>query len=274
MAAPLGIIAGGGALPHCLVEAARKEGREVCVVQIEGSQQSDPFSGVACETFRMGAIGGIVKFFKSHNTAEVIMAGKVTRPSMSNLRPDFKGTKLLAKLGSKILGGDDALLRAIIDFLEAEGFKVVGIKDVAAELLAPTGQLGKHSADKQAENDLQKGKTIASIIGAQDIGQAVVQYNGATLAVEALEGTEHMIARAASVRHDPKGGVLIKACKPKQELRADLPTIGPDTVAQAVQAGLSGIAIEAGKTIMLDKEALLANADAAGLFVYGFEGDA
>lgn len=274
MAAPLGIIAGGGALPHSLLAAAKADGRNVCIACMEGASDASEYADVPADNFRLGAIGSIIKFLKKNGVEEVIMAGRVARPSLSNLRPDLKATKLLAKLGSKILGGDDVLLRAIIDFLESEGFRVVGVKDIAPELLAGNGILGAVEPNKQVLSDIEKGRHVANIIGREDIGQAIVQYNGATLAVEALEGTERMIARAAEIRHDATGGVLVKICKPKQSLRADLPTIGTDTIAQAKAAGLSGIAIEAAKTIMLDKAQLIADADAAGLFLYGFEGDA
>ena len=271
--APLGIIAGGGALPRALADAAQAKGRDVSIIAIEGAAETDTLGNHPYASFRIGAIGGMVKQLKKEGAEQVIMAGRVARPSLANLRPDLTATKLLAKLGSKILGGDDALLRALIDFLEKEGFSVVGVNDIAPQLLAPEGIIAAHTPDSQAQKDIERGAKSAHILGQEDIGQAVVIYNGAVLAAEALEGTERMIARAAKIRHDDAGGVLVKMCKPKQELRADLPTIGPDTITQAKAANLNGIAVEAGKTILLEREKLIAAANDARLFLCGVKHD-
>jgi DUF1009 family protein len=185
-----------------------------------------------------------------------------------SLRPDWRAAKFLARVGYRALG-DDGLLKAIIREFEGEGFRVVGADAILSSAVAPVGPLGRHAPDAQAEDDIALGFRIVRALGALDIGQAAVVQQGLVLGVEAIEGTDALIARCAGLRREGAGGVLVKAPKPGQERRADLPTIGPRTVEAAAAAGLRGIAIEAGASLVIDRAALVAAADRTGLFVVG-----
>jgi DUF1009 family protein len=185
-----------------------------------------------------------------------------------SLRPDWRAAKFFARIGYRALG-DDGLLSAVIKELEAEGFRVVGVDTILGGVLAPLGPFGRVAPDAQAEADIAHGLRVARALGSLDIGQAVVVQQGLVLGVEAIEGTDALLARCADLRRDGAGGVLVKVAKPNQERRADLPTIGVKTVTTAAAAGLRGIAVEAGSSIVIDREAVAAAADRAKLFVVG-----
>ena len=199
------------------------------------------------------------------------MAGGVRRPSFGALRPDWRTMRFFLKIGLRALSdlGDDALFRAIIAELESEGFRVVGVDSILGELLAPLGALGAHRPDDVAAADIEAGIAAASAHGVRDLGQAVIVRHGTVRGVEERDGTDALLRRAAALGGEKRGGVLVKLAKPQQDRRADLPAIGPATVAAAAAAGLSGIAVEAGATLILDRAAVVAAADSAGLFVVG-----
>ena len=166
--------------------------------------------------------------------------------------------------------GDDGLLRSVIRMLEEEeGFRVVGVDDILGDIMAPRGALGNFETDAAAERDIGRGVDVVRALGAVDVGQAAVVQDGIVLGVEAVEGTEALLRRCASLRREGPGGVLVKLSKPGQEQRADLPTIGIDTVRQAHEAGLRGIAIEAERTLIIARDRTIEEADAAALFLVG-----
>ncbi len=197
------------------------------------------------------------------------MIGPVRRPSLLDLRPDAEGAKLLARIGRAAFAGDDGLLAAVIRVLTEEGFRVIGAQEIIREGLAPAGVLTRVQPDAQAMTDINRGVQVARLLGSADVGQGCVVQQGLVLAVEAIEGTDAMLVRAGALRRDGVGGVLVKLVKPGQDRRADLPTIGPDTVRNAAAAGLRGVAFEANATILADREACLAAAETAGLFLLG-----
>ena len=269
----LGIVAGGGGLPRRLVEACRSAGREVFVLALEGAAQPETVEGVAHAWCRLGAAARGLALLRQNNVRELVLAGGVARPSLTMLRPDWRAAKLFARIGYKALG-DDGLLSAVVSEFEREGFRVIGADQLLAAGdsgggLAPQGVLGERRPDAQALSDIAHGQRIARALGALDIGQAVVVQQGLVLGVEAIEGTDALIRRCAGLRRDGPGGVLVKVEKPGQEQRADRPTIGPLTVTLAAEAGLRGIAVEAGATIVLDRDEVVDLADRAGLFVVG-----
>jgi DUF1009 family protein len=269
MAGKLGILAGGGELPAQLIEACRRNGREVFVLAFEGHTPAT-VAGVAHAWIRLGAAGSAFETLKQAGVAELVMAGGVTRPSLAELRPDLRTARWLATTGARALG-DDGLLSAVVRSLEAEGFGVVGVDEILKHLLAEAKVYGRLAPDAQAEADIQRGIAVAGALGAADVGQGVVVQQGIVLAVEAAEGTDALLRRAGELRRDGPGGVLVKIKKPGQEHRADLPTIGKRTVEAAAAAGLRGIAVEAGGTLVVDGDTLGAAADAAGLFVVGLQ---
>ncbi len=268
MPSKLGIIAGGGALPERVVAACRSKGRECFVLALKGHANPKTVADVPHAWVRLGAIGAAIRLLHNAGVDELVLAGPVGRPTLASLRPDVRGAKLLAKAGVAALS-DDGLLRMVIQELETEGFCVVGAEDVFDDLLTPEGVLGKVSPDRLAETDISQGIEIARAIGSFDVGQAVVVQQGIVLGMEAVEGTDALIDRAGALRRDGPGGVLVKIKKPAQEARADLPTIGATTVEAAAKAGLRGIAIEAGGSLMIDRAAVVETADRCGLFLIG-----
>jgi len=269
--ATLGIIAGGGPLPGQVAAAARAAGRPVFIIALEGFAESAVIGPYPHAKFRLGAIGAIRAALKTAGCVDVVMIGPVKRPSLLDLRPDAEGAKYLAKIGRAAFAGDDGLLAAVVRVLGEDGFRVLGAHDILAGVLGPAGQLTAAGPDAAALADVQRGIAVLRIIGAADIGQACVVQQGIVLAVEAVEGTDAMLARIAAVSRPGPAGVLVKLAKPGQERRADLPTIGPATIRNAAAAGLRGVAFEAGGTILADRDAMVAAADAAGLFLLGVE---
>lgn len=265
----LGLIAGEGALPHHVIAACRDKNRPVFVLALQDITPQALIEGREHAWVRLGEVGKALSVLRERGIKELVIAGKVERPSLAALRPDAKGMLLLSKLGGSMLAGDDALLSTIVRFFEGEGFTITGADDIIRELLIPPRVLGKHIPDKTAEADIKKGIDVCRAIGALDIGQAVMVQQGHVLGVEAIEGTDALIARAATLKQAETGGVLVKVKKPGQERRVDLPTIGLMTVKAVADAGFAGIAIEAGGALMLERDAAIAEADARGIFIVG-----
>lgn len=265
----LGIIAGAGALPRRLAEACREEDRPFFIVAIEGAAEMEALDALPHAVVRLGAVGEALHHLKSAGVAEVVLAGGVKRPSFSGLMPDAVGARLLARLGFRAFSGDDALLSAIVGFLEEEGFRVVGAEEVMGGLLAPRGALTRHTPDARARADVALGLRVAHALGALDVGQAVVVESGYVLAVEAAEGTDALISRSAALMRERGRAVLVKAKKPQQEARADLPAIGPATVARLHECGFLGLAVEAGAALILDRAEAVSLADRHGIFIEG-----
>jgi len=268
MTGRLGIVAGGGRLPRHLVESCRAAGRDVFVLALEGAAEPETVRGVPHAWCRMGAAATGLTLLRENNVTDLVLAGSIRRPSLVALRPDWRATKLFARIGYRALG-DDGLLSAIVNELEQEGFRVLGADRLLGAELMPEGPLGDIRPDLQSEADIERGLGIARAIGALDIGQAVVVQQGLVLGVEAIEGTDELLRRCAALRREGPGGVLVKVEKPGQERRADRPTIGPHTVELAAETGLRGIAVEADATIVLDRDEVICRADRAGLFVVG-----
>jgi DUF1009 family protein len=273
VAAPkLCIIAGKGELPRTLINACENNGRPYFVLAVENSAEEETvaLTGDNYAWCRLGAIGKALEIMRKEGVEEIVMAGHVTRPKLSGLRPDLKGTKLLARLGSQILGGDNEILSSIVEFLEEEGFRVCGVEEIVRDLVAPEGLIGSIYPDKRAQSDIAFAAGIARHIGELDIGQAVIVQNGHILGVEAIEGTDALIQRCAELKIEEKGGVLVKVKKPQQERRVDLPTIGLDTVQRVAECGFAGIAVEAGASLIVNRREVAREADRLGIFVVGF----
>ncbi len=268
----LGLIAGRGDLPLRVIEACRATGRPCFVLALR--DQADPavVEGSDHAWVRLGAAGEGLRRLHAAGVVDLVMAGGVRRPGLFDLLPDRRAVRFLAKVGLKALG-DDGLLRAVVGELEAEGFRVLGVDDLLPDLLAPRGVLGRHAPDAMAREDIRRGAEVAAGLGRLDVGQAAVVQQGIVLGVEAVEGTDGLLARCAALRREGPGGVLVKMRKPQQERRADLPAVGSDTVTAAVAAGLRGIALEAGATLVVDRPAMVRAADTAGLFVVGVGDD-
>jgi DUF1009 family protein len=270
MGPKLGILAAAGPLPARLVEACRAMGRDFVVVAFDGL--TEPALVVDAPHFRarLGAAGRWIDRLKTEGVAELCPVGTIRRPSLWELRPDFKAMAILARIGFASLG-DDALLAALRRILQEEGFQLVALHEIVGDLLAQPGQLTRLGPDDMAAADIAKARAIARAIGRLDIGQGAVVQQGYVLAVEAAEGTDAMLGRCAALARPGPGGVLVKARKPQQDVRLDPPTIGVVTVEKAAAAGLRGVAVEAGAAMIVDAEAVAKAGDRLGLFVLSLD---
>lgn len=267
---PLGVIAGSGGLPRQLIDSCRKNGRDVFVVAIENETEAATVEDAPHVWIRLGSIGTALENLRQAGVSDLVLAGKINRPSLSSLSLDKTGAKLISKLGLSLFGGDTSIFRTIVAFLEDEGFRVIGIDDVMQNLAAPEGPLGRHLPDKQAQKDIELGARLIRAFGEFDVGQAVIVKHGLVLGVEAAEGTDELITRCGRYRGEGKGGVLVKARKPIQEQRVDLPTIGAQTLEMLHAAGFCGIALEAHHSLIVGRRDVIRLADEYGLFVIGF----
>jgi hypothetical protein len=269
----LGVLAGGGPLPGRVAAAAQAAGRPVFLVGLEGFAEPAVLAPFPHSFVRLAAAGRILALLRAHGCRDLVLVGPVRRPSILDLRPDVEGAKILARIGRAAFAGDDGLLAAVVRVLAEEGFAVIGAHEILTEAVGPRGALGRAEPDAQALADIARGAAVVRALGLADVGQACVVQQGIVLAVEAIEGTDAMLARAGTLARPGPGGVLVKLVKPGQDRRADLPTIGPGTVRAAAAAGLRGIAFEAGGTILTDRAALVQAAESAGLFLVGIDPD-
>ncbi len=264
---PLGILAGGGGLPEQIAESAIARGRAVHIVAIKGE------AGAGIERFPHTWVnwGGIGRMSASWNAAgcrDLIIVGSVTRPDPRKVRPDLGLIKAIPTIIRLLGGGDDHVLRNVVRFFEAQGFDVKGVADVAPELLVAAGSLGRIAPAPAFAADADRAFALVDALGFADVGQGVVIRDGRILAIEAAEGTDRMLMR---LKEGPNaaGAILVKRPKPRQELRVDMPVIGPRTVELAAQMGLAGIAVEAGRVLVAERALVIEAADRCGLFVAG-----
>ncbi len=269
----LGILAGGGPFPGRVAAAAAAAGRRVFIVALRGFAEPDVVAPYPHAELRMGAAGEILAALRRAGCQDLVLVGPVKRPSVFDLRPDAEGAKILARIGRAAFSGDDGLLAAVVRVLGEEGFRVLGAHEVLTEAVGPHGTMGRVAPDAEALADIARAADVVRALGRLDVGQGCVVQQQVVLAVEAAEGTDAMLARAAGLALPGPGGVLLKLVKPGQDRRADLPTIGPATLRAAAAAGLRGVAFEAGGTLLTDRAACVAEADAAGLFLIGIDPD-
>ena len=271
-AAKLGIIAGGGNVPRHLIEACRKTGRAFYVICLQGQADADLASDAPHIWLPLGAAAKLKALAEQEHITEIVMIGRVRRPSLLEIKPDWLALKVLSKIGMNMLG-DDALLTAIGRAMEDEGIKVISAQDVFADFLTPEGQLGAIAPDAEAQQDIARGQTVAIELGKLDIGQSVVVQQGMVLGVEAIEGTDALVMRCEALKREGSGGVLVKIAKPQQDNRYDLPTVGPDTISAMIKAGLRGVVLQAGRSLLIDRDRVIRMADDAGLFILGVKLD-
>ena len=275
ISSPVGVIAGGGVMPFAVADSLAARGITPVLFPLRGA--CDP---VRVENFRhrwisVGQLGRATRLFREEGCRDLIFIGTLTRPSLSDIRLDFKTLRLLGNVMRAFRGGDDHLLSGVGRILEQDGFRMVGIKDVAPDLLMPEGCITRASPRDADTSDVERGRAVLAALGPFDIGQAVVVIDGHVVAVEDIEGTDALLARVARLRGEGRiraaggRGVLVKAPKSGQDLRFDLPTIGARTVEGAAAAGLAGIAVVAGNTIAAEAQAMIGAADASHLFVIG-----
>ncbi|HUT48016.1 MAG TPA: UDP-2,3-diacylglucosamine diphosphatase LpxI [Alphaproteobacteria bacterium] len=273
----LGIIAGGGPFPGYVIGQCAARGIPHFVLALKGFADPDLLKNAPQGWARLGAGGRALRLLRQAGVRELTMIGSVWRPNLLQFWPDPVILGAMVRIGWRALfGGDDALIKAVIGVIEAKGFHVVPIEAVLPELLATEGSYGRIAPDAAAERDIAHGFEIAREVGRADVGQGAVVEQGVVLAREDASGTDAMLARLAGQdKHERKGpgGVLVKAAKPDQQRKVDLPTIGAGTVEAAAAAGLRGIAIEAGSALVVDRDRVVAAANEAGLFVVGVRAD-
>ena len=266
--APIGLIAGSGRFPLLFAQSAARAGRTVAAVAHEGETDPALSSLVGSLTWvKLGQLGHIAEALRSSGCREAVLCGGIRKPSLFDVRPDWLALKVLARLRSF---GDDAGLRAVAVALVEEGVRIISPLPFIGELLAPRGPLGRRGLSDAQRADALAGLAVARALGGADVGQTGVVKRGVVLAVEAVEGTDACVLRAGPLsRGGGHGPVVVKAAKPAQDERFDLPAVGPRTLSVLVEAGCSALAIEAGRTLVFDRAELAAAADRAGIAVEG-----
>lgn len=267
----IGILSGGGRLPLMIAESLAARGIAAHIVAIQGEAGPDierfPHTWV-----NWGQIGRMVATLKSEGGGEMVIAGSVTRPDLWKLRMDLGFFQSLPQILGLLVGGDDSVLSRVVRFFEAKGLTVHGAHEVAPDLLAGAGALGSFALTAETRRDAALAFAVGRVLGPLDAGQAVVAAGGEVVAIEGAEGTDAMLRRVADLRRDPskgRGGVLAKGPKPGQELRVDMPAIGPRTVEMAAEARLAGIAAQAGAVLLLDRAEAVRIADDCAIALEG-----
>lgn len=272
---PLAIICGGGSLPIAVAEQVAARGRQVVLFPLHGAAEGLPVERYENHWIYIGQIGKFLRLARAEGCRDVVCIGALVRPSIWQVHPDLVGLSYLPTVLRAFRGGDNHLLSTMAKVFEDAGLHLWGAHEVAPQILVPQGSLGRVRPSDRDRADIALALDYLRAAGPFDVGQAVVVAGRHVLAVEAAEGTDAMLARVAEMRANGRvrapavTGVLVKAPKPGQDRRFDLPSIGPKTVAGAAHAGLAGIAVIAGETIAAEPAELVAQADRAGLFVVG-----
>lgn len=278
-AGPVVVLAGGGGLPARLVDALERSGRARRVIAFRGfadralRQRAD----AAIDLLDVSAALSLLERWKP---SAIVLAGAVTRPSPAAFLGAFAALRNQSELRTLLARGDDHLLRAVVAALEERGYRVVGAHEIEPDLLAPSGRLGAVAPDAEARKAIGVGFSCLADLSPYDIGQALVVQGERVVAIEGAEGTDRMIARVRSLssglfrRPRRTDAILVKSAKRGQERRVDLPAIGPRTIRNAAAAGLAGVAVGAGQTIIVERDAAIAEADRLGLFLVAIDPDA
>jgi UDP-2,3-diacylglucosamine hydrolase len=272
---PVGLIAAGGAMPFAVADSLCARGVTPVLFAIRGACDEQQAARFRHHWISVGQIGRAVKLCREEGCRDLMFIGSLVRPALSEVRLDWGTLRAMGQIWSSFRGGDDHLLSGIGRIFEAQGFRMVGIKDVAPDLLMPEGALTWTKPDDRAAADIAKGREVLRALSPFDIGQAVVVIDGHVVGVEDVEGTDGLLARIARLREQGRiragsgRGVLVKAPKAGQDLRYDLPTIGPRTIEGAARAKLAGVAAIAGNTLVAEPQEMIAAADKASLFIMG-----
>jgi len=277
---PLAIICGGGSFPGAVAEAVAGRGRRPVLFGIKGWADAKVIERYAHHWIAIGQAGRFFRLARAENCRDVLFIGTVLRPPLSQIRLDWLTIRLLPRAAAFFRGGDDKLLAGVARVAESGGLRVIGLHDVAPEIFVPEGVLGRYQPAERDKADIALALKLIAALGSFDVGQAAIVANNNVLAVEAAEGTDNLLARIADLRRQqrittrPGVGVLVKSPKPGQDRRFDLPSIGPRTIEHAARAGLAGIAVTAGSTIIAEPAEVAAMANRAKIFLLGVREDA
>jgi DUF1009 family protein len=275
ISSPVGLIAAGGVMPFAVADSLIARGIDPVLFALKGACDSVNVQRFRHHWIFLGQLGKAEKLFRAENCRDLVFIGSLVRPALSEIRLDWATVRAIGRVWAAFRGGDDHLLSGIGRILEQDGFRMVGIKDVAPDLLMPAGCITRAAPDESAGADIARGREVLRALSPFDIGQAAIVIDGHVVGVEDIEGTDGLLARVARLRAEGRirakaaRGVLVKAPKSGQDLRFDLPTMGPRTVEGAAAAQLAGIAVIAGNTIVVEPQIMTDAADAAGLFVTG-----
>lgn len=273
--APIALICGGGSLPFAVARTLEARGRRVLLLALR--HWADPAAVVRHRHHwvSVGQLGRMMRFARAEGCRDLVLIGALVRPSLTQVRFDWFTLRALPRVLRSYRGGDDHLLSGIARIFEDHGFRLLGAQEVVPDILVPDGLLGRRAPSARDHEDIARALTLLAAIGPYDVGQAAVIADAHVLAIEAAEGTDGMLARVAELRasgriHGAKGrGVLVKAPKPAQDRRFDLPTIGPKTIEGIARAGLAGLAVVAGETIVAEPDRVAKLADELNVFVIG-----
>lgn len=273
---PLAIICGAGSLPFAVADAVQARGRGVVMFALRGWADPQRMAGYKHYWGAIGQFGWVCRLAKAEGCRDIVFIGTIARPPIWRLRFDWGTLRILPIVAKAYRGGDNHLLSGVAMAFEQQGFRLVGAHEVAPDILVPAGSLSKRQPGARERADIALGAKLLQAIGEFDVGQAVVVSNNHILAVEGAEGTDRMLDRVAELRDrqvGAAGGVLVKAPKPGQDLRFDLPSVGPQTIEKAARAGLAGVAVMAGASIMAEPQRVSALADERDIFVAGVKSD-
>ncbi len=275
----LAIICGGGSLPAAVADAVARRGRRPVMFGIKGWADAAAINRYAHHWIAIGQAGRFFRLARAENCREALFIGTLLRPPITQLRLDWQTIRAMPRLIRAYRGGDDKLISGVASIAESGGLRVVGVKDVAPEVLVPEGVIGRYRPSQRDRTDIARALDVIAALGPFDVGQAAVVADNNVLAVEAAEGTDNLLNRIAELRRlgrvaSPPGiGVLVKAPKPGQDRRFDLPSIGPRTVENVARAGLAGLAVTAGSTMIAEAQAVTAAADREKIFLVGIRED-
>ena len=272
------IICGGGSFPGAVADAVTRSGRRAVMFAIKGWADAALVERYPHHWIALGQVGRFGRLANGEGCRDVLLIGTLLRPPLRQIRLDWRTIRLMPRIIQAFRGGDDWLLSSIGKMMEEGGLRLVGLREVAPDIIVPEGALGRHQPSERDRSDIIRALELIAAMGPFDVGQAVAVANNHVLAVEAAEGTDNLLIRLADLRRNgrvttpERVGVLVKAPKPGQDRRFDLPAIGPATVGNTARAGLAGIAVAAGSTIIADAAETIAAADAAGIFLIGMPG--
>lgn len=275
ISATVGIVAGSGVLPFSVAESLRTRGIKPFIFAIRGFCDRTQVERFPHDWIALGQFGRLTRLMRTEGCRDVVFIGGLVRPALSEIRLDLGTLRAVPAIAAALRGGDDHLLSSLSRIFTRHGFRVVGIQDVAPELLMPEGAITRRTPNEDEKTDIAKGRDLMRALGPFDVSQAVVVIDGHVVAIEDIEGTDSLLARVARLRSEGRirakagRGVLVKMPKTTQDLRFDLPTLGPRTIDGVIAAGLAGIGIVAGRTLIAEADVMTAKADQANVFVIG-----
>lgn len=271
----VGLIAGGGSLPFAVADSLIARGITPILFALKGSCDAERVAAYRHHWLALGRVGRLLRLLRDEKCHDLVFIGALVRPSLSELRLDWGALKVLPAVIAAFRGGDDHLLTGVGKIFERRGFRLLGLRDVAPDLLMPQGDLARARPDAVIEADIAKGRAVLAALSPFDVGQGCVVIEGHVVAVEDAGGTDELLKRVASLRQAGRisaksgRGVLVKAPKAGQDLRFDLPALGPKTIEGLIAAQLAGVAVVAGHTVVAEPQMMIDAADRAGVFITG-----